>query len=291
MSGLLGEGLPPRSSRHESSKQCDAIYIPSDDPITSTVFMGLYSLPKRQTRDSIPHISGKTETGSFKSRLARRQPQKPLAGSTRRAPLQQNLKVLQAGATTVDVHGKGGGKENIPPGFSVITNNKSKSEMHSPVSKMASPAVQNPTLRIRITTKPKEAQVEPLKRVALGETLGNDVRVRVPKKIEHSPPAENPSASALKHGLSAIIIQRAWRSFTERRNKRVCAVAVARTELAYEVITRWWRGVKACKLREQTERVKLMERTEQTPRRKSAGQRPSARQSHHSSGRRGIRRL
>ncbi|KAJ5791809.1 uncharacterized protein N7518_008820 [Penicillium psychrosexuale] len=288
-SGFPNEGRTHSLSRHESSRQWDTIYIPSDDSVTPTVFMDLYSSPKRQTKDTIPHISGDAEIKIFKSQHTRRQPQKPLTGSTRRAPLQQNLKVFQAGATTLDKPGTGGGKENIPPGFSVITNKKSKSENHSPVSKMARPAVQNATLRTRITTKPNEAQIEPMKRVTMSETRGN--AVRVPKKIEHSPPTETPRPLPLKHVFSAIVIQRKWRSFTERRNKRACAIATVRMELAYEVITRWWRGVKACRLREQTEQVKLMERTEQTPRRKRASQRSSVRQSQHNSGRRGIRRL
>ncbi|CAG8893134.1 unnamed protein product [Penicillium egyptiacum] len=281
MSGLLDEAPTPRSSRKESSGRCDTIYIPSDGSITPTGFVRLYSSPKR-TKDTVPNISGDTEINSLISQRARHQLQKPLAGSTRRSPLQQNLKVIQARATTVDVPGTGGGKENVPPGLSVITNNKSQLE------KMARPVLQNASFEKHITTKPEEAQIESLKRVALCETRGNVVRV--PKRIDHSSPAENPLASALKRACSAIVIQRAWRSFTERRNKYACAIATARTELACDVITRWWRGVKACKLREQTEQVKLMERAEQTPRRKSAGQRHSVRQGQ-SSGRRGIRRL
>ncbi|KAJ5206708.1 hypothetical protein N7472_003156 [Penicillium cf. griseofulvum] len=268
-SGILDEGPTPHSSRHEPSRRSNTIYIPSNDSITPTVFIGLYSSPNRQIKNAIPHISGNAEINSFKSQLARYQPQKPLAG-TRRAPLQQNFKPLQAGATTADVPGTGGGKENIPPWTSI-----------------ARPAVQNDTLR---TSKPKDGREKPLVRVALGKTQGNVVRV--PKKIEHSPLVDNAWASTLKRAFSAIVIQRAWRSFTERRNKYACAIATARVELAYEVITRWWRGVKACKLREQTEQVKLIERTtEQTPRRKSAGHRSSVRQSQHNSGRRGIRRL
>ncbi|CAI7622367.1 unnamed protein product [Penicillium glandicola] len=276
MSGLLEEAWTPRSSRNESSKRCGTINIPSDE--------GLYNSPKRQTKDAIPHISKDAGVNSFRC-----QPQKALAGSERRAPLQQNLKALQAGATTVDVCGTGGGKENIPPGISVKTNNRSKSENHSPMSKMARPAVQNAPLRTRITTKSKEVPKERLKRVALGGTRGNIVRV--PKKIEHSPPAEHPWASTLKHVVSAIVIQRAWRSFSKRRNEHACAITTAKAELAYEVITRWWLGVKAYRLRENTEPMKPMERTEPTPRGKSSSQRPSVRQKHHNSGRRGIRRL
>ncbi|KAJ5503581.1 hypothetical protein N7463_006455 [Penicillium fimorum] len=286
---VLDESPTPRSSRRESSRRCNTIYIPSDDSLAPTIFMGLCSLPRRQTNDVLPHISGNTEVNGRKSQLARRQPQKRLAASPWRAPLQQSFKFLQAGVTTIDVPGTGGGKENIPPGISVNTKNKSKLENHAPISKIARPAVQNATPRARLTTKPKEGRTGPLTRAALGETKGNVVRV--PKKIEHSPPADNAWASTLKRAFSAIVIQRAWRSFKERRNKHAYDIATVRVELAYEVITRWWRGVKACKLREQTEQVKPKERTEQTPRRKSAGQRSSVRQSHQNSGRRGIRRL
>jgi hypothetical protein len=291
MSGLLDEGPTPRSSREETSRRCDLIYIPSDDS-TPISFMRLHSSPKRQIKDTVPHISGDAEINSFRSQRARRQVQKPLAGSTRKAPLQQNFKIVQAKATTVDVPGTGGGKENVPPGFSVIAIKKSKSEDHSPVSKMARPVVQKASLRACMTTKSKEAQIEPLKRAALVGTRGRQSpQKEVPKKVELSPPAGSPLASALKRAFSAIVIQRAWRSFTERRNKLACGIAMARVELACEAITRWWRGVKACKLREQKQKAKLAESTEQTTPRKPASQRRSVRQGHRSSGRRGIRRL
>lgn len=290
-SGFLHEARTPRSSRHESPTRCDTMYIPSDDSITPTVFKGLYESSKRKIKDTVPHVSEDAEVNGSKSQHARRQPQPLLTRSTRRAPLQQSLKVLQTGVTTVDVPGTGGGKENIPPGFSVIANKTSKSKIHSPVSKMARPAVQNATPRARITTKPKQARKEPLKRAALDETRDNVVRIRVSKKIEHSPPAKTICASPLKHAHSAVVIQRAWRSFTERQNKQLWATVTPRTELAYEVIARWWHGVKARELREQAEQVKLADSIKQTPRRKSAGQRSSVRQNQLNSGRRGIRRL
>ncbi|CAG8144541.1 unnamed protein product, partial [Penicillium nalgiovense] len=287
-SGLLDEGPTPRSSRQKSSRRCDTVYIPSDasTPISP---MRLYSSSKRQIKDTVPRISGDAEINSFRSQRARHQVQKPLGGSTHKAPLQQNFKVVQERATTVDVPGIGGGKENVPPGFSVIANKKSRSEDHSPVSKMARPVVQNASLRACMTTKSKEAQIEPMKRVALGETRGNVVRV--PKKIGSSPPAGNPLASASRRAFSAIVIQRAWRSFKERRSKHACDIATPRVEMACEVITRWWRDVKACKLREQKQKVKLAESTEQLTRHKLASQRHSVCQGHQSSGRRGIRRL
>lgn len=290
-SGFLHESRTPRSSRHESATRCDTMYIPSDNAITPTVFKGFCSLSKRQIKDTIPHILEDAEINGLKSQHARRQPQTPLTRSTRRAPLQQSLKVLQAGATTVDVPGTGGGKENIPPGFSIVANKKSKSKIHSPVSKMAHSAVQNATPRTRITAKPKQSRKEPLKRAALDETRGNVFRIRVSKNIEHSPPAETTWASPLKHAYSAVVIQRAWWSFKERQNKHARAIVTPRTEWAYEVIARWWHSVKSRKLREQAEQVKLAESIKQTPRRKSAGQKSSVYQNQPKSGRRGIRRL
>ncbi|OQE38982.1 hypothetical protein PENCOP_c007G07501 [Penicillium coprophilum] len=285
---LLDESFTPRSSRYESSRRRNTVYIPSDESITPTVFACLYSSPKRQTKDGNTHISRTTEIHTFESQLARRQPQKPLARPTWRAPLQQSLKVPQAGATSVNVPGTGGGKENIPPGISINTNSKSKSKLenHVSMSERARLGVQNTTCGTRLTMKPKEARTDPPTRVALGKTQGNVIRV--PRKIEHPPPVDSAWTSALKRAFSAIVIQRAWRSFKERRDKQTCAIATAR---AYEVIVRWWRGVKACKLQEQVQQVKLKQRTQETPRQKLPGQRSSVRQSHRNSGRRGIRRL
>ncbi|KAJ5170190.1 uncharacterized protein N7500_002973 [Penicillium coprophilum] len=285
---LFDETLTPRSSRYESSRRCNTVYSPSDNSITHTVFVGLYNSPKRQTKDGNTHISRTTEINTFKSQLARRQPQKPLARSTWRGPLQQSVKVPQAGATSIDVLGTGGGKENIPPGISVNTNSKSKNKLenHVPMPERARLGVQNTTCETRITMKPKEARKDLPTRVALGKTQGNVIRV--PRKIEHSPPVDSAWASALKRAFSAIVIQRTWRSFKERRNKQTCAIATAR---ACEVIARWWRGVKACKLQEQIQQVKLKQCTEETPRQKFPGQRSSVRRSHRNSGRRGIRRL
>ncbi|KAJ5130135.1 uncharacterized protein N7515_006174 [Penicillium bovifimosum] len=292
MPGLHDEGPTPRSSRQELSRRCDVIYVPSDDS-TPISFMHLYSSPKRQIRDTVGHIPGDSEINTFRSQRARRQVQKPLAGSTPRAPLQQNFKVAQPMAITVDVPGTGDGKENVPPGFSVITsNNKSKSECHSTASRMARPVLQTTSLRACMTTKSKEAQPESLKRVALDVTRGRQSpQKEVTEKFEHSPPAGNPLASALNRACSAVVIQRAWRSFTERRNKHVCGIATARVKFACEVITRWWRGVKACKLRGQKQMAELAGSTEQMTRRKPASQRRSARQGNQGSGRRGIRRL
>ncbi|KAI9670187.1 MAG: hypothetical protein M1831_006399 [Alyxoria varia] len=46
----------------------------------------------------------------------RRAPRKSLAIAPRRVPLQQNIRPSQPQTTTTDVPGKGGGKENVPPG-------------------------------------------------------------------------------------------------------------------------------------------------------------------------------
>lgn len=78
-----------------------------------------------------------------------------------------------------------------------------------------------------------------------------------------------------KRDQSVMTIQRAWRSFMERRKKNDCALNQARMIWATGVITRWWRGVKSSK------------KQEQKPWRKPVARRPACQ----SRGRLGLRRL
>ncbi|KAJ5550658.1 hypothetical protein N7535_001396 [Penicillium sp. DV-2018c] len=292
MPGLLEDRTrTPRSSGQESSRGCNILYIPPDDSIPIS-FMHFYDLSKGQTKVAVAHISVDSELKSSRSERAKRQMQNSSAGSTRRAPLQQNSKVVQARATTVDVPGTGGGKENVPPGSSIITNNKTKSEYHLTVSSMARPVLRNTTLRECIATKTKEGRTAPLERGGSSESRdGQHPQKAVFEKVEPSSPAVIPSTPALKRAFAAIVIQRAWRSLTERRNMHECGITTARVRFACTVITRWWRGVKACKLRGQKQQAELAVSTEQITRRKPASQRRSVCQGHQSSARRGIRRL
>lgn len=84
--------------------------------------------------------------------------------------------------------------------------------------------------------------------------------------------------SSSERDQSAIIIQRVWRSYLERRKEEEQRAAInkAKVERAVEVITRWWRGLKPNR------------QPEQAPRRKAVARRSTARKS---SGRLGIRRL
>ncbi|KAJ5788665.1 hypothetical protein N7457_003655 [Penicillium paradoxum] len=283
----------PCSTRQAATKRGTG--FSSSHASTATVFVRLFS-PSNQQTDVMSQISQPTEFTSPKAQSTRRQLRMPLTGSPRRAPLQQTLNPPQPGVTTIDVPGRGGGKENIPPGRPTEAKGKNKSDDPPLVPGMTRRVVQNATPRKPATSKTKETCKVP-GRVALGETRGNIVRV--PQKQVRDTPARDSRISRAKRTLSAVVIQRAWRSYAQRRNDHVRASAIAKvkTEWACEVITRWWRMVKVRKLRQEAEQMEQMEQpqqieqvkhTKQKPRCQSAAQRTPVRKS---CGRRGIRRL
>lgn len=279
MSGVLDGSSTPCVSRQARGR----VHIASDSTIPN-VFVRLFSSSK-QRRDMILRSSPNTEVDSHKAPFARHQSRMSLARSRR--ALQQTLNPPQPTVTTCDVPGTGGGKENMPPGMSTSAKNKNKAD-RPPASKTTRQVPNAPRRRVSTQINATRKQSE---RVALGETRGNTAAV--PKRVADTP-ASNVPVSLSKRALSAIVIQRAWRSFLKRRNHHTRATvhAIAREEWAHGVIARWWRSVKAGKPREQTETIEQMTQVEQvkqtkTKLRKSAGQQP-ARQS---VGRRGIRRL
>ncbi|KAJ5455472.1 hypothetical protein N7475_010593 [Penicillium sp. IBT 31633x] len=303
MPALLDKAPTTYQSRQEPSRRSGAMHIPSNTSTTPTVFVRLFSSPNQQKRDAMPQFSANSQLNSLKTRAVRRQPRKPLTGSARRTPLQQISTPPQPGANTIDRPGTGGGKENVPPGMYPNTKTKSKSDQLRLVSTMPRQA---PSPRNRMMTSPKEVREELAKRVSLGQSQVN--RVRAPKP-SGTTPACTTRASLSKRSLSAIIIQRAWRSFVQRRNDHAHTVAIAkvRAQWACDVIARWWRSIKVSKLRgqiEQTERIqeiKLSKQTEQlegtdqteerTGKPKPKNQKVRRQSARQSSGRRGIRRL
>jgi hypothetical protein len=98
--------------------------------------------------------------------------------------------------------------------------------------------------------------------------------------VESITPAPTALSSTVPHepkrDQSAVIIQRAWRSYMEQKTKDECAIATFKIKRAKGVIVRWWRGINPS------------QKQEKTPRRKPAAQRSAG---HQSRGRVGIRRL
>ncbi|KAL4937388.1 hypothetical protein BDV06DRAFT_232630 [Aspergillus oleicola] len=103
----------------------DTVYIPQEDTTVASVFMGIFSPLKS---DPEKYASENTEVGSLEARIAKkRQAKKTAVPSPGRVPLQLSSKVAQETYNKVDIPGKNGGKENIPPGMGVVETKKKNS--------------------------------------------------------------------------------------------------------------------------------------------------------------------
>ncbi|KAI9374820.1 calmodulin-binding protein Sha1 [Aspergillus egyptiacus] len=94
----------------------NTVYIPSDDTTVASVFMDLFSPLKT---NNLEHHMAEAEIGSLESQLLRKRQAKKSQASPGRA-LQPSRKVSQESCSSVDIPGKNGGKENIPPGMAVV---------------------------------------------------------------------------------------------------------------------------------------------------------------------------
>ncbi|KAJ6005325.1 hypothetical protein N7451_003269 [Penicillium sp. IBT 35674x] len=94
----------------------NTVYIPPDDATVPSVFMGLFSPLKKQPGTAPSHATEDTKINTLEARIANRQARKSMAIGARKAPLQPSTKIAQEAASRMDVAGKNGGKENIPPG-------------------------------------------------------------------------------------------------------------------------------------------------------------------------------
>ncbi|KAL4961677.1 putative calmodulin-binding protein Sha1 [Aspergillus stella-maris] len=103
----------------------DTVYVSTEDTTVASVFMGIFS-PLKSNPEKL--ISEDTEIGTLEARIARnRKARKTPATSPGRAPLQLSSKLAQDTCNKIDVPGKNGGKENIPPGMEVIEVKNKKS--------------------------------------------------------------------------------------------------------------------------------------------------------------------
>lgn len=104
----------------------NTVYIPPDDSTVASVFMGLFSPVKKSYGNSMPQVAEDTQVNTIEAQIAKRQAKKSAVVSARKAPLQPSTKIAQEAAFRVDIAGKNGGKENIPPGSLLEVNQKSK---------------------------------------------------------------------------------------------------------------------------------------------------------------------
>ncbi|KAL2868811.1 putative calmodulin-binding protein Sha1 [Aspergillus lucknowensis] len=116
----------PRTAKDPLKKDIrrNTLYIPPEDTTVASVFMGLFSPLKS---GKLEHLAAETtEIKSLESQIAKKQQAKRLqALSPRRVPLQRGSNVTQESCNGVDIPGKNGGKENIPPGM-VLVGSKDK---------------------------------------------------------------------------------------------------------------------------------------------------------------------
>lgn len=126
---LATHKLPENNDHAKNLKQDvrrNTVYIPPDDTTVPSVFMGLFSPLKQPHGNAMLHVEGGTQVNTIESQIAKRQARKSVVASARRAPLQPCAKIAQEAALRVDIAGKNGGKENIPPGAIFEIDNKSE---------------------------------------------------------------------------------------------------------------------------------------------------------------------
>ncbi|PLB46645.1 hypothetical protein P170DRAFT_387496, partial [Aspergillus steynii IBT 23096] len=143
----------PQETRTDMVKDVhrDAVYVPPNEPTAASVFMGLFSPIKSD------YLDRQSETTKHPN-IARKRHTKPsLASSAHRAPLQPSAKISQESRIHIDVVGKNGGKENIPPGTILVDGKEKKfpsakfGETHDNASKPHKRAANN---EMRAPTRP-----------------------------------------------------------------------------------------------------------------------------------------
>jgi abnormal spindle-like microcephaly-associated protein len=120
------------------------IYVPSDDTTIMTIHPGQSTHVSRNPRQKSPDLGlelvtlSEEEPENLVSALKKekRAPRKSLAVPPRRGPLQQSSRAVQSTTFSEVVFGKGGGKENVPPGWE-ISLNFGKDEPKKPTVKPA----------------------------------------------------------------------------------------------------------------------------------------------------------
>jgi abnormal spindle-like microcephaly-associated protein len=118
----------PSKDALKSDVRRNTVYIPPDDTTVASVFMGIFSPVKSHNMQI--YVPEDTQINSLESQIAKkRQAKRSLASSAQQVPLQPSTKLKQESCIHVDVVGKNGGKENIPPGTLLHGKDKSTQQM------------------------------------------------------------------------------------------------------------------------------------------------------------------
>lgn len=116
INGDLQEGHPSVKSKDSHR---DPVYVPLNENPAASTFMGMFSPIKPGYLD---HPSSENTHEPY---VARKRQPKPSVASAHRGPLQPSAKISQESRIHLDIVGKNGGKENIPPG-TVLVDGKEK---------------------------------------------------------------------------------------------------------------------------------------------------------------------
>lgn len=162
----------------------NTVYIPPDDTTVASVFMGLFS-PLKKPTNAMATVAEDTKINTLENRIAQRQARKSLAATARKAPLQPSAKIAQGTTVTVDVAGKNGGKENIPPGMFPDEKESTTFGPPSKPSRFSTVSAFRPVRPNMARSMPKQASTEAVAQPPKARNLarpmgGNQSNVQVP---------------------------------------------------------------------------------------------------------------
>ncbi|KAJ5526660.1 hypothetical protein N7513_010819 [Penicillium frequentans] len=169
----------------------NTVYIPPDDATVPSVFMGLFSPLKKQPSTAPSQATQDTQLNTLEARIANRQARKSLAAGARKAPLQPSTKIAQEAVSRMDVAGKNGGKENIPPG--TLFN----------IEKKADPQTR-PLVKPRISTMSSSKPNPTSRTVRSAETIPVAPKQPLPRRDILGDKQNNAKSSAVRGGQNRM---------------------------------------------------------------------------------------
>ncbi|KAF3394128.1 Abnormal spindle-like microcephaly-associated protein [Penicillium rolfsii] len=224
--------LKERNKELKKNIRRNTVYIPPDDTTVASVFMGLFSPVKKSHGNSMPQVAGDTQVNTVEAQLAKRQARKSVAKSAFKAPLQPSVKVAQEAAFRIDVAGKGGGKENIPPGSYLEVGQKGK--LHHTVQSQPKRSSKFSSKPARRTTMHKAekghstnlimgAKKQPPKQNVLGEKENNEKdppsSLFIGNKVRAEPQDHLRDASTSLKARASVLSERLGHSRTLRASR------------------------------------------------------------------------
>ena len=186
----VGEHTSPEYDRLKKDVRRGTIYIPEDTTVPS-VFMGIFS-PVKSTTDGDKPNSRSNELEGLEAHIARkRQQRKSLAVAPRRGPLQSATKSVQESAVKVDVVGRNGGKENIPPGGLLIPDGKKSEACEDSLPVFELPLNNQPTKRSRAPLNTTKSQTGSVRPAGSKEALKKPIEKPQKRKVLGAKPKSN----------------------------------------------------------------------------------------------------